>query len=372
MSGLRQAREALGWSQSKTVAMLIAAATRRGIALPDANNLKSQLSRWENARVAVSSELYRELFREIYTCTDEDLGFVPKSRRDEQLAAAMLTRFATARVAGPTAALTYAQQVDTIRLLDRKLGAPAALAQLRALCTAVENLLSHAVLPNAREPLAGVLADAATLAGWQALDIGDVEQAWKLHETAKAAAREASDVPALAHAMGQQAYVLLDVGHAGDAVQLVSAARDASAGRVPAVLDAWLHAAEAEALAASREPTRAQLALDEATAALPRDGGLEKLPYIALNEAHLCRWRGNTLAKLANTEATEDLYRALATMDPTFIRARASLECDLAQALVARGDRAEAQKHVRQARKLANHAGSVRQRRRIDALSLAA
>lgn len=59
-------------------------------------------------------------------------------------------------------------------------------------------------------------------------------------------------------------------------------------------------------------------------------------------------------------------------MDPTFTRARASLECNLAQALVARGDRAEAQKHVRRACQLAKHAGSVRQRRRIDALSFAA
>jgi hypothetical protein len=140
----------LGWTQSKVVAMLIAAAARRHIALPDPENLKSQLSRWENGRVGVS-ELYRELFREIYNCADQDLGLAPKPRRDEQLAAGLLTRFATARVAGPTVASTYAQHVDTIRLLDRELGAPAALAQLRALCTAVEDLLTHAVLPSARE-----------------------------------------------------------------------------------------------------------------------------------------------------------------------------------------------------------------------------
>jgi tetratricopeptide (TPR) repeat protein len=166
--------------------------------------------------------------------------------------------------------------------------------------------------------------------------------------------------------------VLLDVNQVGDAVQLVTAAHAAGAGLVPAVLDAWLLAAEAEALAAGRDTRRARHALDRAAAVLPADSQLEELPYISLNEAHLPRWRGNALAKLGDAEATDDLYRALDEMDPTFIRARAGLECDLAQALVARGDRAEARKHVARARKLAQQTGSVRQRRRIDGLSLAA
>lgn len=371
VAGLRQAREAMGWSQPKSVAMLAAAARRREMVLPEPGTLKTQLSRWENGRVE-PGEMYRELFCEIYECSDEQLGLTPLPRRDEQIASQMLTRFATARVAGPAAAMTYAQQVDTIRLLDREMGAPAALSQLRALCTAVQDLLSHAVLPSAREPLAGVLADAAALAGWQALDTGNVEQAWKLHEAAKAAAREAGDVSGLAHAMGQQAYVLLDVGQAGDAVQLLTAARETGAGHVPAVLDAWLLAAQAEAFAGARDADRARHALDQAAGVLPSAGQLDELPYISLNAAHFSRWRGNALAKLGDAEATADLYEALGAMDPTFTRARAGLECDLAQALVARGDPAEARKHVTRARQLAQQSGSVRQRRRIDALSLAA
>jgi hypothetical protein len=68
-----------------------------------------------------------------------------------------------------------------------------------------------AVLTSARRPMAGALADAASLAGWQALDTGDPDEAWSLHRTAQHAAREAEDYPAMAHAMAQQAYVLLDV-----------------------------------------------------------------------------------------------------------------------------------------------------------------
>ncbi len=61
------------------------------------------------------------------------------------------------------------------------------------------------------------------------------------------------------------------------------------------------------------------------------------------------------------------------TTDPaedatTSTRAEASLRCDLAYAHLARGDGAEAQTHATEARRLARRAGSVRQRRRINAL----
>jgi len=154
MYGLRQAREVLGRSPAKAAAQLIAAARHCGIMLPVPDTLKSQLSRWENGRVELG-EAYRELFREIYDCTDEQLGLTPLPRRAEQLASQILTRLATARVAGATAALAYAQQVDEIRVLDQEMGGLVALAQLRAQHTAVQDLLAHAVLPSAREPLVG-------------------------------------------------------------------------------------------------------------------------------------------------------------------------------------------------------------------------
>lgn len=185
-------------------------------------------------------------------------------------------------------------------------------------------------------------------------------------------AREAGDPPALAHAMGQQAYALLDVGAPADAVQLVRAAQESTRRQIPAVLEAWLLAAEAEACAAGHDGRGSRRALDRATAILTSGVELSVLPYLSLNDAHLARWRGNVLAGLGDDDATADLYVALQHMDPSFTRARASLECDLAQALISRGDPSEARKHVARARQLAQQTGSVRQRRRIDALSLAA
>jgi hypothetical protein len=89
---------------------------------------------------------------------------------------------------------------------------------------------------------------------------------------------------------------------------------------------------------------------------------------IFLNEGHLTRWRGSTLALIGDVEAVGSLYTALETTDPTFVRASAGLRCDLAQAHLARGEYAEAQKHLRQARLVASRTGSVRHRRRIEQL----
>ena len=69
-------------------------------------------------------------------------------------------------------------QVDHIRTLDRQLGAHAVLDQLRKLLATINGLRTHSLRPSLREDLASVVADAAALAGWQALDIGAVGQAW--------------------------------------------------------------------------------------------------------------------------------------------------------------------------------------------------
>ena len=53
----------------------------------------------------------------------------------------------------------------------------------------------------------------------------------------------------------------------------------------------------------------------------------------------------------------------------TFVRATASLHCDIAQSLAVRGDRTSALEHAQKARTLARQTGSIRQLRRIDAVT---
>jgi transcriptional regulator with XRE-family HTH domain len=120
-------------------------------------------------------------------------------------------------------------ETDTIRLLDRRLGAPAVAGKLEAHISQVETGLYYSLLPGNRERLAAVLADASALAGWQAIDMGRLPRAWEHFERATAAAREADDACLLAFAGGEQAYVLLDLHRPKDALAMVRATYDETA-----------------------------------------------------------------------------------------------------------------------------------------------
>jgi hypothetical protein len=281
----------------------------------------------------------------------------------------LIARLTTARSVSVSEVAIMRQQLENIRQLDRKLGAPAVLEQLRALITTMTELLTHSLRPGIREPLAALVADAGALAGWQALDVGAVGQAWRYYETAKSAAREARSDALLAHAMGEQSFALLDMREAGQAAELVGRARMLTVRRGPALLTAWLHAAEAEAHAAGRDYRQCLRALDLADGALPAETSDPALPFIFLSDAHLARWRGNCLVRLGDATAVEHSLAALATMDSSFTRAAAGLWCDLAEAMLILGELDEATVHAQRATELALRVGSVRQRRRIGRLA---
>ena len=270
--------------------------------------------------------------------------------------------------AGVDAELVHVLQTETenIRLLDRRFGAQSVADKMNAHIAHLQSTLSHSLRASLRAPLAGVLADASALAGWQAVDTCSLPQAWHHFERAKAAAREAGDDALCAFAAGEQGYVLLDLGRADDAFLLVDEAYKSHRQRIPARLRSWLHAARAEMAAARLDEAGCRSALDEAAHVLPEGTSDPELPYLALNEAHLTRWRGNCLIQFGDPATADDLRRALDTMGQSFTRAEASLRCDLAQALTASGDADEARMHINQASELARLTDSSRQRRRIE------
>ena len=113
----------------------------------------------------------------------------------------------------------------------------------------------------------------------------------------------------------------------------------------------------------------AATALDSAAREVGCGPAGEDLPYVALNETHLARWRGNCLVLFGDPQTADDLSTALTAMDDSFTRAEAGLRCDLAAALHVRGEQDEARQHLKRARELAQVTGSARQRRRIRDLS---
>jgi tetratricopeptide (TPR) repeat protein len=341
-----------------------------GITLGSDKSLKTSISRHENGRVAPGDE-WRKLYRLAYGRTDAELGFADSIPADANPVDDLRQRIATARRVDMTLIRQMQQQVHHIRLLDRRLGAPSLLEQTRTVMTTMHDLLTHSLRPNVRTALAAVLSDAGALAAWQALDVGAVRQAWDHYETAKIAAREAGSPVLLAHAMGEQAYTLHDLGRLADALSLVREARSLVGKAGPRLLLCWLDAVEAETQAALADEA-CRRTLERSAALLPADTDDPNLPFIALNDAHHARWRGHCLAQIGDAAAIDYLTTALVTMDASFVRATAGLRCDLAQAFASRGELDEAHTHLRSARMLANQVGSVRQRRRIASLRLAA
>lgn len=368
---LQAARVERDWKQSYVLAELKRLARRHRMTVAEDASLKTMLSRWENGH-AIPDTDYRRLFRELYGRTDEELGFTdePGTVSLDDPTDELRHRLAAATTVDAGLVALLAQQTDHLRVMDRQLGAPALMEQMRGHVAHLDDLLSHAVRSAERVPLAAILSDAAALAGWQAIDLGAFGMAWRHHETAKAAAREASSAALLAHAAAQQAYVLAELDQPLSAVALAQETRQAAVGAVPALLQAWLWAVQGELAAIAGDRDACLRAFDAAEKSLPADPTDPELPYIVLNPTHLARWRGSALSRLGDTEATDYLYTALAGTDATFTRARAGLHTDLAYAHAAAGDHDQARVQLDQARVLAHRVGSARQRRRIEQLTL--
>src|SRR3954454_892946 len=260
---LAQVRSERGLSKSQLVREIRAAAKRqKKNQLPSDDSIKRRIAAWENQGSPVG-DYYRELLCEVYGLTALELGIVEVSAPAEPtpLVVELAERLTFAPLDAGLVDLLRGQ-TQSLRLLDRRLGAANLFAQTTAHVDQIEQLVRYALPCADREAAADELGQAAALAGWQALDMGRLDDAWKLHETAKAAARESDRTTGLVYASAQQAYVLLDADRPRDALGLIRSAR-ASAGRsTPPVLRAWLFAAEGEALAVLGERDTALRTLD--------------------------------------------------------------------------------------------------------------
>jgi hypothetical protein len=349
-----------------------AAKRQRKALLPEDASLKRMIREWAHGRRGLSVD-YADLFAEVFGvpfATGRPGESQPPGDGDSPplQSGDLAARLSAAASIDAGLVTLFEAQTQSFRMLDKQLGARRLLEQTEAHIGQMTDLWTYALPGAQRFALAAAVAEAAALAGWQALDLGDPGKAWALHETAKSAARESENPSIVAHVTAQQAYALLDLGRAADAVTLVRHARREADGRVPDLLRSWLWAAEAEASAAAGAGVDAQAALDRAAESLPPGDAGDDLPFLFLDDAHLGRWRGHCLARLGLSEAVQELTEAVTRLDPTFTRAAAGLRCDLAMAHSVRGQHEEARAEARVAEELATRAASARQRRRIARL----
>ncbi|MEU4194887.1 hypothetical protein AB0E69_23515 [Kribbella sp. NPDC026611] len=362
---LRQARLNAGLTQAEAMRRFVAVQDL-GEHSPTGASLKRMFAYWERGERAVGVEVYRRAFAAIYRASYEVLGFVPDDATER--IATLREADSSLHVDGELVGL-FESQTQNLRMLDRRLGTTALIQQTELHVRQMHDVLDRAA-GGQRAELAAALAAAAGLAGWQALDQGETQRAWQLHETARTAARESGNAAVLAHVTAQSANVLLDAHQNHLALSLIQSSRTELGTKAPRLLLSWLAAAEAEAAAATGDRTHAERQLDWAQSRLDDDGAAE-LPFLMLDDGHLGRWRGHCLARLGQSEAIQDLTAALATARDS-VRAATGLYVDLAHAYQVTGHAAEAATHLRTATQMADRYGSRRQQNRLRALSVTA
>lgn len=361
-SPLRAHRLRAGWSQAAAMRRFKAAVARAGETAPEGASLKRMFAYWEAGERSVTVPAYQRAFVEIYEAPPEALGFTlpDDTGRLTELAAEPLTL-----VDVDTSLVEILEaQTQYLRMLDRRLGSAALAAQAKSHVSQLDSVLHHST-GRARPALAVALAEAAALAGWQALDRAEVRDAWDYHEQAKAAALEGGDPTVLAHVQAQQALILIDAHEPGMAADAAEAAFGHASG-TPPLMRAWLSAAYAEALAANGADAQTRRRLDQARRLLEEADG-EDLPYLMLTPEHLARWRAHCLAKLGDLEVVDDIATALGGEGDS-VRAATSLHTDLATAHLNAGDVPAAREEASAAVQMAQRYGSQRQRRRLLAI----
>ena len=317
----------------------------------------------------------RRLLERIFGVPLDELLASPRSGDDDVARCAadgaeLARMIAAANRVDPDTVRLLAAQVDTTRRLDRRFGAATLLDALRLHAQHVESLLAYCTDGPTRRALAAVLTDAHTLAGWQSLDRGEAVAAWEHYRRAGDMARVAESTALESHALAEQAVVLADIGRAADSAEMSAHARETGR-KSPPLLQAWLSAAHGEALAAARHQEASTRAFADAERLLPDtvEQAVSGGPYLALNAAHLARWQGHALARFGSPDAVSVLSRALAAHDVEFSRAEGALRTDLALAHLTIGDNAVAWEQHVAAAVIVDAVGSVRQRRRLEAVA---
>lgn len=220
--GLRGSRKKRGWSQERLVREIEQYARQHATDVASTASLRVYVSEWENGK-RVISDRYAVILRRLLGVTDDELR--PSATVLQTPAADgyddLLSRIDTASSIGGSMVESFNAQTELLRTMDRQMGSSGLVDQMAGHLAKLEETLNFAVLPETRRPVALALAGASTLAAWQGLDAGAVERAWRHYEVAKRAARDAEAPMYLAHAMGEQAYVLCDAGRPALAVDLV-------------------------------------------------------------------------------------------------------------------------------------------------------
>jgi tetratricopeptide (TPR) repeat protein/transcriptional regulator with XRE-family HTH domain len=407
-ANLRAALEDKGWSYTRLIAEMRRIAARERVTLPTTRSLVVMLSRWCNDQER-PSQFYQAILSKALGCSPAVLGFVdlPEPNRSSAapsrfvedgiaawgqllgVAGANSTALSTAELLSgaswrsphrdPGAESTVvsgkvgAELLDTpdamtegYRRLDRQLGAASVFDDSTHHLQRITRLKDASMATEHGRRLASAAGEVASLAAWQALDLGRPGTAWSYYCLATRAAREAGHRELHAYVVAETSYVLLFGGQVREALSLVKRARHLARGTTPR-LRAWLAAAHAEASAIAGNTGDALRALDQADEAFQQvqpGVGPRWLSYF--DQAHLVRWKGHCLVLVGQPEnVLAVLQEALDSVDASFVRARAGALVDLATLHLRQGEIDATCNALAEAFRLARETQSTKNQRRI-------
>lgn len=128
---------------------------------------------------------------------------------------------------------------ESYRRLDRQLGAANVLDDSTHHLQRIARLRDASMTTEHRRRLAAAAGEVASLAAWQALDLGRPGAAWSYYCLATRAAREAGHRELHAYVVAETSYVLLFSGQVREALSLIKRARTWREGRVRACGHGW-------------------------------------------------------------------------------------------------------------------------------------
>jgi hypothetical protein len=380
-ANLRSALDERGWSYTRLIAEMRRVAAREQVTLPTTQSLVVMLSRWCNDHER-PSQFYQSILSTALGRPRATLGFIdapaptrptaPASTFVEDGIAAwgqLLGGDAVNGAALSTAELLSgmpwrrpqqkpgahramvpgkvgAELLDALdaltenyRRLDRQLGAASVFDDSTHHLQRIARLKDASMTTKHRGRLAAAAGEVASLAAWQALDLGRPGAAWSYYSLATRAAREAGDRELHAYVVAETSYVLLFGGQIREALSLIKRARHLARGTSPR-LRVWLAAAHAEASAIAGNAVDTLRALDQAEEAFQQvepGSGPRWLAYF--DRAHLVRWKGHCLVAVGQPEtALAVLQEGLDSVDASFVRARAGALVDLATLHLRQGE----------------------------------
>ncbi|WP_378741388.1 hypothetical protein [Nocardia brasiliensis] len=224
-----------------------------------------------------------------------------------------------------------AHHTNSLRLLDRWLGAPVVRMQTASHVASLEQLW-HNRSGVDQLSVARAQADAASLVAWQDLDLGDHDRSADHYRLARVAASRAGSATLLAHAVGEHAVMLAETGYADVAYIQVRKAEGFPG--LPPLLRSWMAATRAQvaaALTGEQDAVLSGLRLAETALAQATCGDEADLPYVFLDPVHLARWQGHILIKVGDPAGRQLTLDALDHLPEDFVRARCAQRLDLAE-----------------------------------------